>query len=121
MTLIGLTLAIAIFINDAIVVIENITKKLEQGLEPFKASVEGIKEVAFSILAISSVLLAVFIPAAFKDANVGMYIYSIAMTVAAGDTLSYLTAVRYIPTGGARVLYASDSKFDSFTNPFLVK
>lgn len=56
LTLIGLTLAIGIFIDDAIVVIENIMKKMEEGKEPFEASFEGIKEVAFSILAISSVL-----------------------------------------------------------------
>lgn len=58
LTLIGLTLAIGIFIDDAIVVIENIMKKMEEGEKPFQASFEGIKEVAFSILAISSVLLA---------------------------------------------------------------
>lgn len=57
LTLIGLTLAIGIFIDDAIVVIENIMKKMEEGQNPFQASFEGIKEVAFSILAISSVLL----------------------------------------------------------------
>ncbi len=121
LTLIGLTLAIGIFIDDAIVVIENITKKLEQGLDPFLASVEGIKEVAFSILAISSVLLAVFIPVAFMDGIVGMFFNSFAMTVAAGIVLSYLVAVMFIPTVGARVLNASESKFYHFTEPFFVK
>jgi len=118
LTLIGLTLAIGIFIDDAIVVIENITKKMEEGMEPFKASFEGIKEVAFSILAISSVLLAVFIPIAFMDGIVGMFFNSFAMTVAAGIIISYFVAVMFIPTVGARVLSAKESKFFHMTEPF---
>ena len=120
LTLIGLTLAIGIFIDDAIVVIENITKKMEEGIEPFKASFEGIKEVSFSILAISSVLLAVFVPVAFMDGIVGMFFNSFAMTVAAGIVLSYLVAVMFIPTVGARVLSAKQSKFFHLTEPFFV-
>lgn len=120
LTLIGLTLAIGIFIDDAIVVIENITKKMEEGMEPFKASFEGIKEVSFSILAISSVLLAVFVPVAFMDGIVGMFFNSFAMTVAAGIVISYLVAVMFIPTVGARVLSAKESKFFLITEPFFV-
>ena len=97
LTLIGLTLAIGIFIDDAIVVIENIMKKMEEGKKPFEASFEGIKEVAFSILAIPSVLLAVFIPVAFMDGIVGRFFNSFAMTVAAGIVISYLVAVMFIP------------------------
>ncbi len=118
LTLIGLTLAIGIFIDDAIVVIENITKKMESGMEPFKASFEGIKEVAFSILAISSVLLAVFVPVAFMDGIVGMFFNSFAMTVAAGIVISYLVAVMFIPTVGARVLRSGEGRFYRFTEPF---
>ena len=118
LTLIGLTLAIGIFIDDAIVVIENITKKMEEGMEPFQASFEGIKEVSFSILAISSVLLAVFIPVAFMDGIVGMFFNSFAMTVAAGIIISYLVAVMFIPTVGARVLSKGENRFFHFTEPF---
>jgi len=121
LTLIGLTLAIGIFIDDAIVVIENITKKLEKGVEPFMASFEGIKEVAFSILAISSVLFAVFIPVAFMDGIVGMFFNSFAMTVAAGIFISYLVAVMFIPTVGARVLSGSESKLWHITEPYFIK
>lgn len=121
LTLIGLTLAIGIFIDDAIVVIENITKKLERGMKPFEASLEGIKEVAFSILAISSVLLAVFVPVAFMDGIVGMFFNSFAMTVAAGIFISYLVAVMFIPTVGARVLSGSQSKFWHISEPYFVK
>jgi HAE1 family hydrophobic/amphiphilic exporter-1 len=121
LTLIGLTLAIGIFIDDAIVVIENITKKMESGMEPFQASLEGIKEVAFSILAISSVLLAVFVPVAFMDGIVGMFFNSFAMTVAAGIVISYFVAVMFIPTMGARILKSGEGKFFHFTEPFFKK
>ncbi|UPT76778.1 efflux RND transporter permease subunit [Sulfurovum sp. XGS-02] len=121
LTLIGLTLAIGIFIDDAIVVIENITKKMEAGMEPFKASFEGIKEVSFSILAISSVLLAVFVPVAFMDGIVGMFFNSFAMTVASGVVISYLVAVMFIPTVGARVLRAKESRFFHMTEPIFVR
>ena len=120
LTLIGLTLAIGIFIDDAIVVIENITKKMEEGMEPFEASFEGIKEVAFSILAISAVLLAVFIPVAFMDGIVGMFFNSFAMTVVSGIIISFFVAVMFIPTVGARVLSAKQSWFFHFTEPFFV-
>ena len=119
LTLIGLTLAIGIFIDDAIVVIENIMKKMEEGMEPFEASFEGIKEVAFSILAISSVLLAVFIPVAFMDGIVGMFFNSFAMTVASGIIISYLVAVMFVPSIGARLLSAKESKFYYATEPIL--
>ncbi|AOO65441.1 efflux RND transporter permease subunit [Sulfurospirillum halorespirans] len=119
LTLIGLTLAIGIFIDDAIVVIENIMKKMEEGMKPFEASFEGIKEVAFSILAISSVLLAVFIPVAFMDGIVGMFFNSFAMTVASGIVISYLVAVMFVPSIAARLLNAKESKFYHATEPIL--
>ena len=119
LTLIGLTLAIGIFIDDAIVVIENIMKKMESGMEPFRASFEGAKEVAFSVLAISSVLLAVFVPVAFMDGIVGMFFNSFAMTVAAGIVISYLVAIMFIPSIAARVLSSKESGFYHKTEPIL--
>lgn len=119
LTLIGLTLAIGIFIDDAIVVIENIMKKMEEGVEPFQASFEGAKEMAFSVLAISSVLLAVFIPVAFMDGIVGMFFNSFAMTVASGIVISYFVAIMFIPSIGARVLNKKESSFYHTTEPIL--
>ena len=121
LTLIGLTLAIGIFIDDAIIVIENITKKIEEGAEPFKASLDGIAEIAFSVMAISAVLLSVFIPVAFMDGIVGMFFNSFAMTVASGVVISFLVAVMLIPTLSARFLNASESKFYHKTEPLFQK
>jgi len=121
LSMIGLTLAIGIFIDDAIVVIENITKKMEKGLKPFEASLEGIKEISFSILAISAMLLAVFIPVAFMDGIVGRFFNSFAMTIASGVVISYIVAVMFIPMVGARVLSAKESWFFHLTEPLFVK
>ncbi len=118
LTLIGLTLAIGIFIDDAIVVIENISKKLEKGANTFEASYEGIKEISFSILAISSMLLAVFVPVAFMGGIVGMFFNSFAMTVVSGIIISYFVAVMFVPSVSARVLSKKESKFYHFTEPF---
>lgn len=121
LTLIGLTLAIGIFIDDAIIVIENISKKMEAGIKPFEASYEGIKEIIFSILAISSVLLAVFIPVAYMDGIVGMFFNSFAMTVASGVVISFLVATMLIPSLSARLLDPKESKFYHMTEPILQK
>lgn len=121
MTLIGLTLAIGIFIDDAIVVIENIYKKLESGMDSYEAAFFGIKEIAFSILAISAMLLAVFVPVAFMGGIVGQFFNSFALTVASGVIISYLVAVMFIPTIAARVLNAKESRFYKITEPFFEK
>lgn len=119
LTLIGLTLAIGIFIDDAIVVIENISKKMESGMEAFQATYEGVHEIAFSLLAISAMLLAVFIPVAFMSGIVGKFFNAFAMTVASGIVLSYLVAIMFIPTIGARVLRHKETKFHAKTEPYL--
>lgn len=117
LTLIGLTLAIGIFIDDAIVVIENISKKMESGMESFQATYEGVHEIAFSLLAISAMLLAVFIPVAFMGGLVGKFFNAFAMTVASGIVLSYFVAIMLIPSVAARVLKHKETKFHAKTEP----
>jgi HAE1 family hydrophobic/amphiphilic exporter-1 len=102
MTLIGLTLAIGVLIDDAIVVIENIYKKLENGIEPLEAAYEGVKEIAFAILAISAMLLAVFVPVAFMGGIVGKFFNSFALTVSFAVIISYIVALTLIPALSAR-------------------
>ncbi|MEN8302884.1 MAG: efflux RND transporter permease subunit [Campylobacterota bacterium] len=117
MTMIGLTLAIGIIIDDAIVVIENIYKKMESGMGKFEASVEGTKEMAFTILAISAMLLAVFIPVSFMDGIVGKFFESFAMTVGFAVIISYTIALSFIPSLSARVLKNDESRFYTLTEP----
>ena len=117
MTLIGLTLAIGIIIDDAIVVIENIYKKMEAGMGKLEAAYEGTKEMAFTILAISAMLLAVFVPVSFMSGIVGKFFESFAMTVGFAVLISYSVALSFIPSLSARVLSKDESKFYNMTEP----
>ena len=118
MTLIGLTLSIGIIIDDAIVVLENVYKKMESGMGKFQAALEGTKEMAFAILAISAMLLAVFIPVANMSGIVGKFFESFAMTVGFAVIISYVVAMTLIPSASARVLNKGESKFYNLTEPF---
>ncbi len=118
MTLIGLTLSIGIIIDDAIVVLENIYKKMEAGMGKFEAAFEGTKEMAFAILAISAMLLAVFVPVSNMSGIVGKFFESFAMTVGFAIVISFSIAMTFMPTLSARVLHKGESRFYNFTEPF---
>jgi HAE1 family hydrophobic/amphiphilic exporter-1 len=90
---------------------------MESGMEAFQATYEGVHEIAFSLLAISAMLLAVFIPVAFMGGLVGQFFNAFAMTVASGIVLSYFVAIMFIPTIGARVLKHKETKFHAKTEP----
>jgi HAE1 family hydrophobic/amphiphilic exporter-1 len=120
MTLIGLTLAIGIIIDDAIVVIENIYKKIESGMGKFAAAYEGTKEMAFAILAISAMLLAVFLPVSNMSGIVGKFFESFAMTVGFAIIISYTIALSFIPSFSARTLNKNESRFYKITEPVFV-
>ncbi len=120
MTLIGLTLAIGIIIDDAIVVIENIYKKIEAGMGKFEAAYEGTKEMAFAILAISAMLLAVFLPVSNMSGIVGKFFESFAMTVGFAIIISYSVALSFIPSLSARTLNKNESRFYNITEPIFV-
>ena len=119
-SMLGLTLAIGIFIDDAIVVIENIYKKMEAGLDKVEASIEGTREIAFSIMAISAMLLAVFVPVSMMSGIVGQFFNAFAFTVAIGIFISYFVAIMLIPALSARVLNKGESKFYRMTEPLFV-
>ncbi len=119
-SMLGLTLAIGIFIDDAIVVIENIYKKMEGGLDKVEAAIEGTKEIAFSIMAISAMLLAVFVPVSMMSGIVGQFFNAFAFTVAIGIFISYFVAIMLIPALSARVLQKGESKFYHATEPIFV-
>ncbi|WP_103635539.1 efflux RND transporter permease subunit [Campylobacter concisus] len=118
LSLIALTLGIGIFIDDAIVVTENIASKLKDEPNALKASFAGIKEIAFSVFAISLVLLCVFVPIAFMSGIVGKYFNSFAMSVAAGIVISFFVSIFLVPTLSARFINAKESGFFLKSEPF---
>ena len=111
LSLIALTLGIGIFIDDAIVVTENIASKLKNEENALKASFAGVSEIAFSVFAISLVLLCVFVPIAFMQGIVGRYFNSFAMSVAAGIVISFFVSIFLIPALSARFVDARQSRF----------
>ena len=118
LSLIALTLGIGIFIDVAIVVTENIASRLKDEPNALKASFAGIKEIAFSVFAISLVLLCVFVPIAFMSGIVGKYFNSFAMSVAAGIVISFFVSIFLVPTLSARFVNAKESKFYIKSEPF---
>lgn len=120
LTLVALTLGIGIFVDDAIVVIENITKKLNSEHDSLRASFEGVREIAFSVLAVSAVLLCVFVPIAFMDGIVGRYFNSFAMSVAGGVCISFVVCIMLIPSFAARLLKAKESRLYLATEPYFL-
>ncbi|NNC21401.1 multidrug efflux RND transporter permease subunit [Corallococcus exiguus] len=105
LTLFGLTLATGLVVDDAIVVIENIERLMaERGLSPFQAAREGMKEVAGAVVAISVVLVAVFIPVALFPGTTGSIYRQFALTIAASVALSTFCALTLTPALSARLL-----------------
>jgi HAE1 family hydrophobic/amphiphilic exporter-1 len=105
LTLFGLTLATGLVVDDAIVVIENIERLMvERHLTPWEAARQGMKEVAGAVVAISIVLVAVFVPVAFFPGTTGSIYRQFALTIAASVALSTFCALTLTPALSARLL-----------------
>lgn len=120
LTLTALTLAIGIIIDDAIVVIENIFKRLEAGHDRLNASIEGVGEIIFSIVAISAMLLAVFVPVANMSGIVGRFFTSFGVTIIAAIVISFIIAITLIPMIASQIAKGEHSRFYHKTEPFFV-
>ncbi|MGE0791951.1 MAG: efflux RND transporter permease subunit [Sandaracinaceae bacterium] len=103
MTLLGLTLAIGLLIDDSIVVRENIMKHLERGVPPFEAAERGTREIALAVLATTATLCAVFVPIAFTSGIVGQFFREFGLTVAGATIISTWVAFTLDPMLSARL------------------
>ncbi|MDY5950157.1 MAG: efflux RND transporter permease subunit [Helicobacter sp.] len=121
LTMLALTLAIGIIIDDAIVVIENIHKKLEHGMTKRQAAYEGVREIGFAIVAISAMLLSVFIPVGTMSGIAGKFLSSFGLTVAVAVAISYVVVITIIPMCSSIVVKAEQSRFYHATQPFFEK
>jgi HAE1 family hydrophobic/amphiphilic exporter-1 len=105
MTLLGLTLAVGFVIDDAIVVLENIFRKIDdEGLPPMRAAVEGTSEVLLAVAATSLSLVVIFLPVAFMTGYAQRFIYPFGITMAFAIMVSFLVSVTLAPMLGARLL-----------------
>ncbi|MDD5209631.1 MAG: efflux RND transporter permease subunit [Elusimicrobiales bacterium] len=98
MTLLGLTIAVGIVIDDAIVMLENIYRHMEEHkMDPLRASLEGSREIAFAVLAMSTALLVIFVPLAYMGGIVGRFIKSYGLTIAYAVAISTFVALTLTP------------------------
>ena len=104
LSLMALTIATGFVVDDAIVVIENVTRHLEQGMRPMEAALKGAQEIGFTVLSISISLIAVFIPILLMGGIVGRLFREFAVTLSAAILVSLIVSLTTTPMMCARLL-----------------
>jgi hydrophobe/amphiphile efflux-1 (HAE1) family protein len=104
LSLMGLSIAVGFVVDDAIVMVENISRHIEMGKKPMQAALDGAGEIGFTILSISISLVAVFIPLLLMSGLVGRLFQEFAVTVTVAIAVSALVSLTLTPTLGARLL-----------------
>lgn len=114
LTLFGLVLAIGIVVDDAIVVVENVERFIEQGFSPRDAAHRAMKEVSGPIIAIALVLCAVFVPMAFLTGITGQFYKQFAVTIAISTVISAINSLTLSPALAAKLLRGHGAPKDWF-------
>ena len=104
MTLLALTLSVGFVVDDAIVMLENIVRHIENGMRPFEAALKGAKEIGFTIISITFSLIAVFIPVLLMGGMVGRIFREFAVTISVAIIISGFVSLTLTPMLCARVL-----------------
>jgi hydrophobe/amphiphile efflux-1 (HAE1) family protein len=103
-TLLGLSLAVGIVVDDAIMVLENIYRHAEMGKDRVRAAREGTKEITFAALAATLAVVAIFIPVVFMQGVVGRFFLQFGITLCVAVLLSYVEAITLAPARSAQLL-----------------
>ncbi len=103
-SLLGITLAVGLVVDDAIVVLENIMRYVEKGMEPMAAALRGSREVGFTIISISISLVAVFIPVFFMPGVIGLLFHEFAVVVGLAVMVSAVVSLTLVPMLASRLL-----------------
>jgi len=103
-SLLGITLAVGLVVDDAIVVLENIMRYVEKGMEPMAAALRGAREVGFTIISISISLVAVFIPVFFMPGVIGLLFHEFAVVVGLAVLVSAVVSLTLVPMLASRLL-----------------
>jgi multidrug efflux pump len=122
LTLLALVLAIGLVVDDAIVVLENIFRHIEEGLTPFQAALKGAKEISFAVVAMTLTLAAVFAPLAFTPGRTGRLFAEFALTLAGAVIVSGFVALTLTPMMSSKLLRhnPNPNRFDRFMEGLLV-
>jgi multidrug efflux pump len=124
LTLLAMVLAIGLVVDDAIVVVENIHRHIEEGLKPMKAAIVGMQEITGAVIAMTVTLAAVYAPMAFTQGVTGALFREFSLTLAGAVLISGLVALtvspmmsaRILKPGGGRIQHFIDRVFDRFGN-----
>ena len=122
LTLLALVLAIGIVVDDAIVVLENIYTKIEAGIPPTRAAIEGTREIFVAVVATTTALVVVFLPIIFQGGVVGALFREFGMTLAGAIVISAFAALTLTPMLSARILRRGHEhpRFYVATEPFFL-
>jgi multidrug efflux pump len=104
LTLLALVLAVGLVVDDAIVMLENIYRRIEEGEKPLQAAVHGAREVAFAVIATTLTLAAVFLPVAFQSGQTGRLFFEFGITLAVAVLVSAFVALTLTPMLCSRML-----------------
>ncbi|HSX59450.1 MAG TPA: efflux RND transporter permease subunit [Tahibacter sp.] len=108
LTLLAMVLAIGLVVDDAIVMLENIYRHIEEGMPPMQAALKGSKEIGFAIVAMTLTLAAVYVPLAFSTGRTGRLFIEFALTLAGAVIVSGFTALTLSPMMCSRLLKHSE-------------
>ncbi len=120
LTLLGLVLAIGIVVDDAIVVLENIYKKIETGMDPVQAGLKGVHEIFFAVIATTLALASVFLPIMFLEGITGRLFREFGVVIAGSVIISSFVALTFTPMLSSKLLKQRQkhNKFYNMTEPF---
>jgi multidrug efflux pump len=104
LTLLALVLAVGLVVDDAIVMLENISRYVEQGMKPFEAALKGSREIAFAVIAMTITLAAVYAPVAFQTGRTGRLFGEFALTLAGAVIVSGFVALSLSPMMSSKLL-----------------
>ena len=119
MTLLGLSLVVGILVDDAIVVIENIYRHMEMGKSKFQAAYDGIREIGLTVISITLVIVAVFVPISLSGGLIGNILRQFSLVVAVSTLFSLLVAFTLIPLLASRFSKVSDLKGKGVMGKFI--
>ena len=117
LTLLAFVLAIGIVVDDAIVEIENVHRRIEEGQPPLLASFDGAREIGFAVIATTATLMAVFVPLAFMTGNTGKLFREFGITLAASIFFSGVVARTLTPMMCSKLMVPAHGRIQRMTEP----
>lgn len=120
LTMLAIVLSVGLVVDDAIVVAENIYVRIERGMEPVEAGIEGSKEIFFAVISTTITLVAVFLPIVFLDGMTGRLFKEFSLVIAGSVIISSFVALTFTPMLATKILKRREkkNKFYTATEPF---